>query len=805
MTWRQLGKGYLKICFRFDWALVALSLVLSAVFFPPAASLFKHISTNLRVMLPKDYSSVDVIETMDRHFKSYSNVILTFEIPESPPEKLIAMMEALAQVYRGVPAVDKVTFTRPGFDYLDPRKWLYLDLSDLAEVKDRVKRRIEREKLGGLYIDFEDESAEGEEKAFLSDVTEKYGNKYDWKEKRSLKEDKRFLETVLATFSHFPAKDYVPDLKVYVVGDIKTRIDEFNALTHDLTIAGIVSIVLIVAVLFVYFRSFGCIALLMLILFQSVEWSFGISAAFLSNLNIVTSFLFSILFGLGIDIGIHLFSRYREERGKGLASAEALLITWRHIVPASSYAALTTLVGFFLLMVNDFKGFSEFGLIAGIGILMSMAGYFLFFPAYIHFFERFRLLHLRPPLAFPKRLLPKWSRYPNPKWVLCISGVIFVFFAIGLKNFYFEYDFKKLKAYIEESALAREKFHQTTTGVSGRSVVLFKTPEERAAIAKAIAEKQTQLGADSIVYNFRTFADLIPEQQEEKMQIVREIATLLEDDALKLVKGKDADRIQQFRDSIADNVDRYVVEGEIPQEAREQFFASDDSGLQRGFIRPAPELEMDNGHNAIKFRDQVHTLHTDEGTFHVSSDTIIFADVLTTLIRDSRVAITLSLLSMFCFLWLDARSARGGAALFGFLLLGLLASFGIMGWIGLPLNFYNIIAIPIMVGMGEDTLVHFFHRFKEERGKNPQERVWRVLKTSGIAALFCMLTTVFGFFSLAIAQHQGLRGIGIAANIGLVLCYLTAVFPILAALVLYARYLDKKEKPNLDLFSKPST
>ena len=94
------------------------------------------------------------------------------------------------------------------------------------------------------------------------------------------------------------------------------------------------------------------------------------------------------------------------------------------------------------------------------------------------------------------------------------------------------------------------------------------------------------------------------------------------------------------------------------------------------------------------------------------------------------------------------------------------------------LNFYNIVALPTIIGMGIDNGVHLYHRYREEGpGSMPL-----VLRSTGGAMLISMLTTMIGFFGLMTATHPGLNAIGRLAMIGLLTCFVTAVLVLPAIL-----------------------
>ena len=129
-------------------------------------------------------------------------------------------------------------------------------------------------------------------------------------------------------------------------------------------------------------------------LLMSLTWTFGVAYLAFGTLNLMTSTLGLVLFGLGIDYGIHFYARYAEERGAGRSIVDAAEQTFVSTGQAITVGALTTAAALYVLIVADFKGFSEFGFIAGTGVLFALVAMIVVMPALLAVFERLRLIDL---------------------------------------------------------------------------------------------------------------------------------------------------------------------------------------------------------------------------------------------------------------------------------------------------------------------------------------------------------------------------------------------------------------------------
>ena len=111
--------------------------------------------------------------------------------------------------------------------------------------------------------------------------------------------------------------------------------------------------------------------------------------------------------------------------------------------------------------------------------------------------------------------------------------------------------------------------------------------------------------------------------------------------------------------------------------------------------------------------------------------------------------------------------------------LGLVQTFGILGWLGIPLNAANMIVLPLIFGIGIDDGVHLMHDFLHSKGR------YKLDNATFVAVALTSVTTMIGFGSLILAQHQGLRSLGQVLTIG-VCCCLVSSSTLLPALFVIA-------------------
>ena len=120
--------------------------------------------------------------------------------------------------------------------------------------------------------------------------------------------------------------------------------------------------------------------------------------------------------------------------------------------------------------------------------------------------------------------------------------------------------------------------------------------------------------------------------------------------------------------------------------------------------------------------------------------------------------------------------------------LGLILTFGIIGWSGMQINMATIGAFPVLIGIGIDYAIQFHSRFDEEIRKGTlHEAVRNTITLAGPSVLYAMLATSMGFLAMYISPLPMIRSFGIVCVIGVVSCYFAAIVlvPLFAILVNY--------------------
>lgn len=774
--------------------------VVSAFSVRPTIRLFKNISTDPIDLLPKKHPNVltllKVREKLERGVRS------SLVIESEDREANIRFLNHLVGELEKLPYIAHVESKKMGYEFFDKHKLLFMEKKDLETIRDRIDKKIQKEKLGGFYFDLEEDS--NDDKFSFKDLEDKYKSKYanDTSSAYMESPDGKIFsigvespqgDTSLSAASklHDSLTDFVktlkptefhPTMKVYLTG--ATKVIEYRTLMSDLAKVGLISLVLIFIPLLVRFKNPLHVLMMFMPLLIGLPISFATSSMIVPKFNLCTSFLFAILGGLGIENGIHIFSRYFEERKKGIA----LRISLENIYSKTGRAILTSVasvaITFLALSWTDFRGFSEFGIISGIGLIVIFAIYFIFMPSLLVAMEKASILKFEDKENTGIYDESKFLKF-RFNWIL-VAGIILTGFSFATTPFLkFQYDAKATRAEIPEFIEAKAKQRKTVTRVNNPGVIMIDGNQEAQKIKDTV---QTIIDNDKFsptIESARSYYDLFPVEQEDKMRIVRQIGHLLNDKTIRLLKGDTKKDIDRFREAVQET--QLVTAESIPENLAYLFKGNPKVPGELFYINAIPSLELDDGKNAMRFASDASEIKIPPHDYFPSSDAIVYGLVLKTMLKDAPAVLIVSALCIIFFVFLDFRRLMTTMVVVTPIFLGVLWMFGLMWIANIQLNFFNIIIIPAVLGMSIDNSIHIFHRYKElGPGSLP-----KVLSTSGLAALLASLTNASAFVGLLFCTHKGLHSIGELAVIGVATC-------LLSTLVFFPGMLEFFEKVRIE-------
>jgi len=769
-------------------------LVVSAVATAVGVWLTSRLSldSDLAALLPDDVPSVQAMDRVREEVGGTGQLRIALESDSFPA--IVALADALSGRLLESEFVNFVDY-RNDVEFYERHALLFLDTASLDSLYGAVEETIEAEKRAAnpFVVDdlFGPPEEEAEERGGLEGWEEEYSEAlprryfvnedstvlvlsvYPSRSSADLDFSRRMLEDVQRIVEEAGPASYAQDMEVYYGSNIKNAIDEFEAIRADIVGTAAYGLGGVFLVLVVYFRSLVVPLLVSVSLLASISWTFGLTYLLVGQLNTITGFLFVVLFGMGIDYGIHAIARYRESREAGLDLDGAIHQMVCRTGSALATTAVTTSAAFFSLMLLQFKGFSELGLITGMGMLFTLAAMVVFLPALVIALDRIGLLRVEEVPG--KEATAERRRFRYARSILVTAGVVTLAAAYLFSQVSFQYDFTDLRYVTEE----REEFGELTGGVFTRSespaIVLAGS---RAQVDEVVEEVRARMRADTAsptVASVQSIFDLIPANQERKLEQIREIRELIDEQPVGLLEGEARRRVERLEDFLT--VDAPFDFQDVPVSDRREF--TDRSGEPGNFVFIYPDVALRDGRNAIAFRDDIGTITTESGEeLHAASSNLIVADLLTIILREGPIAVGLSLAVVFLIVLADFRRVKAAVLVISPLVLGIVLMGGAMRLLGMQLNFFNIVVFPSIVGIGVDNGVHIYHRFQDEGA----DSLYFVLRRTGVAIAMTTLTTMVGYSGLALAAHPGLESIGELAIVGLGTTFLAAVV-VLPALI----------------------
>lgn len=813
----RLFKPLLALNISHPFIVIGVSLIVAAVSAFFAIQL--KVDTDIANLLPKDHPNVLALNKLQETVGGETEMQVAIKSPSFEANKAFA--EAL------IPKSLELYYSRYDDNYFKRAEYrkdteviknnaLYLASNEeLDEIIFWLEDEIyyAKEEANPFFVDFEDDFEDeesGEEEDPAADFKESYNtlvpSEYPVNEDSTImvikffptgsKSDIQYLEDMFAVYDSLIASlepaSFHPEMEVQFGGRLKRHLEELTSIMNDVLgsfASGISSVILLVMLYFfikkyLHYRNGDekerkysiwshvarmpiPVLIIGIPLVFSLIWTFGLTYFYLGMLNTMTSVLAVILFGLGIDYGIHYYARYIELRSSGLTVEEAIYATNGKTGEAILVSAFTTACALYVLMFADFRGFSEFGFISGTGIMLALFSMLYVLPSLLVIFEKYNLI------LFSKNdqeeLAIKPHRYPFAR-VVVILGLVASAYVIGYSdNLKFQYDFGELEPTYPEY----EKFRKVAGQVGDSNkrnpaYIIADSDEEVDMLIESLRDIVDSDTSSPTVQSVESLQERFPsteEESEEKLEKIAYVRELLQDPFLVNREDEDLEKLRQA----AQSREPLTIE-EIPDYLKSRFITKD--GEVGRFVIIYPSVGLSDGRKSIAFKDDVGVVELANGkTYHAASTSIVAASMLDLMRTESPYMVGATFIIIYLFMIFTFRSFRWSVISMLPLMVGLLWLFGLMMIFDFQFNFYNLVVLPAILGIGCDSGVHLAHRYREE-GK---DSMWAVLSSTGQHITMGSFTTMLGFAGLIFTAHPGLQSLGVMAVMGIGMTLLTSV------------------------------
>jgi uncharacterized membrane protein YdfJ with MMPL/SSD domain len=679
--------------------------------------------------------------------------------------------------------------------WLRAHRWLYAQLDDLEALRDRLTGEIARRK-NPLLVEIDDGAPTLEE---LDHRFQTRASVLGALERGRLTTADGQTATVVVVppgglFGERVGEELVAavrrtisdlepgPLEVGFSGEIESALEERAALENDLAWATLVCVLLVCAVVWIYYGRARAVVLMAVpamlgtvLAFAVAEWAFG-------YLNSSTAFLGSIILGNGINFAIIQMARYEEERRRGAATDAALSRALRTTLRATALAAAAASCAYGSLMVTRFRGFSQFGLIGGAGMVLCWGATVLVLPALLRLLDRNDATIRRGPLE--ARRVARFVT-AHPRLVLAIASAVTVL-TLGMLprrlTDPFEYDFRRLRSASSDSPTGEAQWHAANDELFGRAlspIILLAPTRAQAEAAAAAAEATDHAAPSPLVGRVLTASDLLPgsaAEQARKLAVLGELRRLANDPAFALLD--DRERAALERNFPPPGL-APITPTDLPPLLRRALSERDGQFGRFALLLPADAYSSWDGRDMLRLAERVGTTDLGGGkTIQAAGKALVFADMIRAIVRDGPRAMLAAALGVALVVLFVGRGLSGSLLVLGALALGMLWTLGAAAALGIKLNFLDFVALPITVGIGVDYALNVYLRYRQE-GPGQAERA--VAATGGAVAL-CSVTTIIGYGSLLLADNRALRSFGLLAILGEVACLSVALLVVPALL-----------------------
>ncbi len=266
----------------------------------------------------------------------------------------------------------------------------------------------------------------------------------------------------------------------------------------------------------------------------------------------------------------------------------------------------------------------------------------------------------------------------------------------------------------------------------------------------------------------------VPRQQDEKLKVIRDIRARIDAKKASMSATSKA-QIDEWYPYLA--VAEPVRVDALPGWVTGQF--EDTDGDVSRFVIVATKGSKANIVNSRGIYASFASLFTggegDAVQVDLAADFFVIPEIFDAIDADGPRVMAVSVAVMLLTALVLLRNlwgALGVAVTVGFSLLWLAAVFLGLGW---KLNFFNIIVLPLLLGMGQDDALHLVERHREEVERTGKSNLGRVLREAGGAIFITTLTTVWGFSGILFANHRGLESMAWAAVLGMTLALVASV------------------------------
>lgn len=317
-----------------------------------------------------------------------------------------------------------------------------------------------------------------------------------------------------------------PGVELKLTGEPALDADEAASSSSDAAKASAITVILILGLFIFSYRTFLRPAFAFLVLNMAVLWSLGFALISVGHFNVISIAVIPMVLGIGIDFGIQILGRYEEELAQHGDVSRAIDAALQHTGVAIITGGSTTAAAFFSLCFNDFVGLAELGIIAGSSMVFCISANLVVLPTMLVLRDRGRdgKLLMAQSSHSSWSFIRTWDRdmVRTPKLWLWLAAVISLISIVSLPKLRFDYNLLHLNNASADSMKSLDEMMTASRSGDGAQVSTIYASVVAGNLDEARVLKSKLLALPEVA-RVDSPLDLIPENQEEKIPVLKRI------------------------------------------------------------------------------------------------------------------------------------------------------------------------------------------------------------------------------------------------------------------------------------------
>lgn len=556
------------------------------------------------------------------------------------------------------------------------------------------------------------------------------------------------------------------------------------------------SVLLSALILLVFFRSFSAMWLSMAVVLIGVIWSLATMVFFGYKITILNALIPPLMVVIGIPNCVYFLNKFHTEYKKTGDKHLSLVNMIGRMGIVTLFCNIAAAIGFAVFALTKSQILREFGIVAGINIMVLFVISFILIPVVLSYLPAPKQRHVR--YLENERLNRSIIRIENwvfnhPKYIYTATAIIVVISLMGVLRL-------KSVGYIVDDLPKNDKlyvdlkfFEKHFSGVMPLEIVvdtkrkqgvvrsipnltkidsLIHFLEARPEIGKALAvteglkfARQAYYDNDSNMYAVPNEFDLAFLAPYLRMKADSNSKT---NNFVKLVAN--------FVDSTQQKARISVNMADVGSDSLPKILAAVQQKAEELFNIDSIEYAALINKGAIAAADIDSSKLERSANIQLTGTSIIFVEGSRFIINGLKESIFWAfLLIALCMLYLF-RSAR---ILFCSLIpniVPLVITAGVMGWVGIPLKPSTVLVFSVALGIAIDVTIRFLINYKQElplHKHDVQETVKQTIRQTGISIIYTSLVLVAGFIIFCLSDFGGTQALGWLTSLTLLVAMIT--------------------------------